>query len=61
MLDYVNFIRLNLHIMSHRIIVTSKIRFYFISCRKSIPKDAKLYVNETVLSETEIYKTKSPL
>ena len=29
-----------------RIIVTLKICFYFISCWKSIPKDAKLYLNK---------------
>ena len=33
----------------NRIIATSKICFYFISYRKSIPKDAKLYVNVNVL------------
>ena len=34
---------------------------YFISSRKSIPKDVKLYVNENVLSESAIYKTISLL
>ena len=34
--------------------------FLFLA-KKSIPKDAKLYANEKVLSEIEIYKTKSPL
>ena len=29
--------------------MTSKICFYFISCRKSIPKDVKLYLNENGL------------
>ena len=38
------------------IIVTLKICFYFISCRKSILIYAKLYLNENVLSEIEIYK-----
>ena len=46
---------------SDAIIVTPKICFYFISCQKSIPKDAKLHVNEKGLSETEIIKTKRPL
>ena len=29
--------------------MTSKIRFYFISCRNTISKDAKLYLNEKLL------------
>ena len=43
------------------IIVTSKFCFYFISWRKTSPKHAKLYVNEKVLSVTEIYKSENPL
>ena len=39
------------------IIATSRICFYFVSCRKTIPNDVKLYLNENVLSKTEIYKT----
>ena len=39
------------------IIVTAKHCFYFISCTKAIPEDAKLHSNEKVLSTTEIYRT----
>ena len=39
------------------IIVTSKVCFYFISCRKTISKRAKLHLNEKVQSETEIGKS----
>ena len=34
---------------------------YYICCRKAIPKEAKLHLNENIPSETEIYKIKSPL
>ena len=34
--------------------MTPKIGFNFISCRKTITKDAQLYLNEKVLSESEL-------
>ena len=43
------------------IIVTSKICLCLISTREIIPKDAKLNLNLKGLSETEIYKTQSPV
>ena len=39
---------------SYRNTVIARICFYFISCRKAIPKDPQLHLNEKVLSETEL-------
>ena len=39
------------------IIVTSKICFYYISCRTTIPRHTELHLNEKVLTETEIDRT----
>ena len=47
--------------MTGKNIVTSNIRFCFILYRMTSPKYARLHLNESELSETEIYKTQRSL
>ena len=48
-------------ILRAEFIVTLNICFYFIPCRTTRPKHAKLHLNGTVQSNTELDKTNSPL
>ena len=48
-------------LMTGKNIVTSNIRFCFILYRMTSPKYARLHLNESELSETEIYKTQRSL
>ena len=48
-------------ILRAEFIVTLNICFYFIPCRTTRPKHAKLHLNGTVQSNTELDKTNFPL
>ena len=50
-----------MHYTPNGIIATLNICFYFIPCRTTRPIHAKLHLNETVQTDTEIDKTKTPL
>ena len=50
-----------LSLLKHILYSDPKIGFYIMSCRKTIQKDAKLYLNEKGLPETDIYKAQHPL